>query len=303
MQNGSSASRYLFALLGGAAVAYAVVHFVPGAAPGAGGSTPSPHLPLPALSSLPPLPSLEAFTRLGAKPSADAGAPNAAAPAAAPIVEEVPVPGDLPVFVVRGDGSGRPLRTVFLTGSCTHPFPSVSAFRKAAAEHGGVVALQGDVPCAGKPSSLRRWSRDAAALHARIEAALRAAGAPATSDLTLMGYSQGAERAEWLGSRFRAEYTRFALLAGPVVPTAAHLADARGVVTMAAWGDARETMESGARRLRRARIPAVYMELPSGEHGHLGPEADAVIGRALDWLDAPPEVKAARSAALREKRP
>src|SRR4051794_9244877 len=81
-------------------------------------------------------------------------------PPEAPPDEEahaVPVEGDLEIYVVRAARPGRAAPVVFLTGSCTHPLTYVKAFRHAGAEHGGLVALQGDLPCKGDPT-LRRWS-------------------------------------------------------------------------------------------------------------------------------------------------
>jgi pimeloyl-ACP methyl ester carboxylesterase len=210
---------------------------------------------------------------------------------------EVDVEGDLPIYVLRG-ADGRPPRTIFLTGSCTHPLTYTTAFRGAARAHGGLVALQGDQPCKGDPT-LRRWSPDTIATSARIDAALRAAGAADadTGELTLMGYSQGAERAEWLARRFPAKYTRFVLMAGPVVPSAARLAGARAVATLAGYGDVRENMADGARRLRRAKIPASYFELPGVHHGELSPAVDEVVARAFDWLDATADASPTASVA------
>ena len=186
---------------------------------------------------------------------------------------------------MRAAREGWRAPAVFLTGSCTHPLTYVNAFRHAAAEHGGLVALQGDLPCKADPT-LRRWSPDTVLTSARIDAALRAAGARAIDDVTLVGYSQGAERAEWLARRYPAKYTRFVLMAGPVVPSPARFEGARAVTTLAGYGDVRENMADGARRLRRASIPATYIELPGGtHHGELAPTADAFVGRALDWID------------------
>jgi pimeloyl-ACP methyl ester carboxylesterase len=192
----------------------------------------------------------------------------------------------LPAYVVRGRDK-TVARTVFLSGSCTTPVRYITAFRTAAAEHGGLVALQGDKPCR---DGSRRWGPDSVATSARIEAALHAAGVGGSNeeltDITIVGYSQGAERAEWLAHRFPAKYTRFVLMAGPVVPSGNRMSSARAVVTLAGYGDVRENMADGAKRLRRSSIPAIYMELPGGtHHGELSPAVDAVVGQAFAWLD------------------
>jgi predicted esterase len=201
-------------------------------------------------------------------------------------IDEVEVEGDLPVYVVRTAKGVATARAVFLTGSCTTPLTYLRAFRQAAAEHGGIVALQGDRPCR---DGSRRWSPDTVGTSARIEAALRAAGIEDANDVTLVGYSQGAERAEWLAHRFPAKYTRFVLMAGPIVPSRVRFENARAVVTLAGYGDVRENMAGGAKRLRRAAIHALYMELPGGargRHGELPLSADRVVARAFDWLDS-----------------
>jgi pimeloyl-ACP methyl ester carboxylesterase len=221
-------------------------------------------------------------------------------------IEQIAVDGDLPVYVVRAVAGTRARRTVFLTGSCTTPLDYLTALRHAAAEHGGIVALQGDRPCR---DGTRRWSPDTIATSARIHAALHAAGIEeAATATTLVGYSQGAERAEWLAHRFPLAYTRFVLMAGPIVPSRDRFSGARGVVTLAGYGDVRENMADGAKRLRRASIPAIYMELPGLQHGELSPAAGSVVGRAFDWLDAnaleatPPPRAQARGVRVRPKR-
>jgi pimeloyl-ACP methyl ester carboxylesterase len=198
-------------------------------------------------------------------------------------IEEIAVAGDLPVYVVRAADGVATRRAVFLTGSCTTPLTYLHAFRDAASEHGGIVALQGDKTCR---DGTRRWSANTLATSARIDAALRAIGIDDATDVVLVGYSQGAERAEWLAHRFPLKYTRFVLMAGPIVPSRARLAEARGVVTLAGFGDVRENMADGARRLRRSAIPAIYMELPGLQHGELSPAAGVIVAKAFDWLDA-----------------
>ncbi len=216
-----------------------------------------------------------------------------------PAITSLAIDDDLPAFVIRPAPNTPPSRTVFLTGSCTTPVTYLEPLRHAAAAHGGIVALQGDTPCR---DGSRRWSPDTIGTAARIDAALRAAGFDDLTDITLVGYSQGAERAEWLAHRFPAKYTRFILMAGPILPSHARFSEAHGVVTLAGYGDVRENMANGAKRLRRAAIPALYMELPGVEHGQLAPGANEVVGLAFDWLDAnarPPRERARE----RERKP
>jgi hypothetical protein len=232
-------------------------------------------------------------------------------------IEELAVEGDLPIYVVRGN-DGKIARTVFLTGSCTTPVTYLTALRNAAAAHGGMIALQGDTLCR---DGTRRWSPDTPGISARIDVALLAAGAIAGdgdgdgdgdddgdsgAGVTVVGYSQGAERAEWLAHQFHAKYTRFVLLAGPIVPAPNRFSGARAVALLAGYGDVRENMAVGAKKLRRANVPAIYLELPgSGHHGELSPASDAVVSSALAWvLAAPPnDAPLAHHRGARVKRP
>ena len=58
----------------------------------------------------------------------------------------VPVPGALPAFAVTGPHRACP-QLVFLSGMCSHGLGYIQAFQFAAHEHGGIMALQGDIDC------------------------------------------------------------------------------------------------------------------------------------------------------------
>lgn len=200
-------------------------------------------------------------------------------------VETVPIAGDLPAFVFRGTPvAGRPM--VFLSGVCTHPVGYVQSFQGTAAAHGDVVTIQGDVSCGGN-GALRQWSADLDAMDRRIEAALRASGLAVEAPLgvTVIGYSQGAERAERLVARWPARYSSAVFIASPIVPSPRDLAKASAVVLMAGTLESQANMRSAVGPLTRAGIPATFIELPGARHGQLGPEPSGPMGRALDFLD------------------
>lgn len=192
------------------------------------------------------------------------------------------------------------MRAVFLAGSCTHPETYLAAFEKEVADHGDLIALQGDVPCPGSDPKLRKWSTDAERMTKRIDAALRAAGIESARGLTLIGYSQGAERAEWLSKYDQRKFTKFVLIASPIVPSPARLSGARAVVTMAGRGDEREKMSAGARDLRHARLRALYIELPSTHHGQLHDDDGPLFDQAFSWLETQ-DVAHGRAARVRGK--
>lgn len=228
-------------------------------------------------------------------------APLPSAPAETPrLLEEIEVPGDLPAYVIHRRGDASRMRAVFLAGSCTHPETYLAAFEKEVADHGDLIALQGDVPCPGSDPKLRKWSTDAERMTKRIDAALRAAGIESARGLTLIGYSQGAERAEWLSKYDQRKFTKFVLIASPIVPSPARLSGARAVVTMAGRGDEREKMSAGARDLRHARLRALYIELPSTHHGQLHDDDGPLFDQAFSWLETQ-DVAHGRAARVRGK--
>lgn len=195
---------------------------------------------------------------------------------------EMPVPGDVPAFVVTGPG-GAPPRMVFLHGMCGHGLGYIQSFQAAAREHGGVLALQGDISCGGE-GVFRKYSFALEPTDARIREALAAVGGEAR-DLTLIGYSQGAYVAERLAARWPDRYARVVLLGAPTTPLLSRLRDVRGAVMISGEFDAKYRMKDGARTLAAAGIPATYLEMPDAHHGQMT-EAERIMDEALDWLDA-----------------
>lgn len=214
-----------------------------------------------------------------------APSPAEEVPPASDEIELLAIDGDVPAYVVRGV-PGTPVRGVFLGGSCTHPRASLEVLRRVANEHGAIIGLQGDQPCPGGDASLRRFSSDTQILEKRIRAAVAVAGAAGTTPITIIGYSQGAERAEWLANRAGEAFNRFVLVSGPIIPQPSRFAHAHGVVTLAGPGDVRENMAVGARRLHARTIPAIYMEMPSRHHQELDPAAAETLAGAFEWLEA-----------------
>jgi len=222
-------------------------------------------------------------------PPSPATSPSPASPAAGPVdpgpvrTEDIPVPGDLPAVVVRGAKEHR-MPMLFLAGMCVHPGGYVMAFQHTAASRGDLVAVQGDVSCGGD-GSMRRWSGDLEAMDRRIEAAFRAAGLDAPRGVTVIGYSQGAERAEKLAARWPERYSAAILMAGPVKPTPARLARTRAVVLMAGSHDAQEKMRSAVSSFETVGIPSTFFELPNARHGSMGDAPEASMTAALDFIE------------------
>ncbi len=216
-------------------------------------------------------------------PAAAEPLPSASASAALhPTLETLEVPGDLPALVVRGQGRER---MVFLHAACWQGRGHAQAFEQAAANHGLLLVLAGDVAC---EEAHRTWSLNAQRTHQRIKAALKAAGQDeAAGDVILIGYSLGATMAERLVTRWPDDYTRVILIAGPEIPAERNFDHAKAVVTIACERDRHDLMMQGADRLQKAGIRAKFMILPAAAHGWMGPQAEPVMAEALDWLGQP----------------
>jgi predicted esterase len=172
---------------------------------------------------------------------------------------------------------------VFLHGMCGHGLGYAQAFQFAAAKKGTLVAPQGDRKCGDGPWAA--WSNDIDALDDRIVAAFRALGDTGPiEDVVMMGYSQGAIRAESMARKWPRRYTRLVLMASPRIPSAKGLSSLRAAVTMAGERDRQDLMKKAARALASAGIPCSYRVIPEATHGAMGPTPEKTMGEALDWL-------------------
>ncbi len=216
--------------------------------------------------------------------------PAAQAPTAAPpepaAVERVAVAGDRAAWMVRGKDGASP-RIVFMPGICSSSYAYLMNFREAARAHGGVVAIDGDLPCGAANSGYHSFSWDPVRQRARLEKALVAAGVTAIpkEGLTVVGYSAGAGIGELIAARWPDRYSEVVLIGAPSDPSTVHLAGARAVVTMSCSRDVPARMKDAAKRLLARGVPASYLEMPGCTHGNIA-DGDRVFLEAFDWLDA-----------------
>lgn len=233
-----------------------------------------------ACSRTPPPPPTISATPSAPTPTV-APVPPPPAPPPPAVVTKVAVPKDGLASIVQGlpDAS---LHTIFLPGMCSNAGAYLHAFPRAAQREGGVLAIEGDQPCV---PGYHTFSWDAAKQHARIEAALVAAGVheiPA-GGLTIVGYSQGASIAEQLAARWPERYTRVVLIGAPTDPSTKSLSAARGVVTMSCDHDVPWRMKEAARLLSRKGVPATYVQMPTCSHGHIT-DGDTTFDTAFAFL-------------------
>lgn len=201
----------------------------------------------------------------------------------------IAVDGDTPIEVVPGPPDSDRV-VIYMHGVCgdVHAFGS---WVGAATRHATFIAMRGDQPCERRRGRYK-WSYNFAHLDRRITRAIRAANVLRTRPLdekrvALIGYSQGARRAEQMASKFPGRYRRVAIIAIVSEPSAALLHKAHSILLMAGSRDARDHIKAGAAKLERAGKRVQYLELPGARHGEYGPEAPAVMRKALDWLFAP----------------
>ncbi|HET7540397.1 MAG TPA: hypothetical protein VFK05_11020 [Polyangiaceae bacterium] len=188
----------------------------------------------------------------------------------------------LPTYVMRGEPHGA-AKLVFIHGMCGHALGYAQSFQWSAAKHGLLIAPQGDVPCSpGSPWA--KWSLDTEALDTRIVAAFRALSPSEPAlDIALIGYSQGASRAEALARRWPKRYTRLILIAGPTKVSPAGLS-VHSTLMMAGSLDRQNLMQASARAFAAAGRRSRYMALPNARHGSMGDTPEQTMGAALSWL-------------------
>lgn len=216
----------------------------------------------------------------------------------------VPIPGDAAARVVQGRAGTREA-IVYLPGLCGD-ITAIDSWAGAASRYGTLVAVNGDIRCHG--SRRFRWSMNIARIQQRIDRALEVvkssrAGRLRTRRLTLIGYSQGATRAQSLAQRYPRRYPRVLLGSPPTRISKQKLSGAKAVAVVGGQLEAKARMRAGVAALRDAGESVRFLVLPGVGHGHYGPDADQVMGHALDFLfrTAPPEADAALSA--RRSRP
>lgn len=200
---------------------------------------------------------------------------------AAPVfARTVSIEGDLPIFVVEAKQKSD-VRMVFLHGACTHALGYIQAFQFTAAEHGTLMALQGEHDCG---HTYRSWAGDATRTLDRIETAFGQIGHHEQGPILAIGHSQGAVLAASLAAKYPKQYTRLILIGSPKVVQAHTLKALEGAVMMAGTFDNRALMRESMKELLAVGVPTTFIEIPNAQHGQLL-QGEKVMGEALQWLE------------------
>lgn len=209
------------------------------------------------------------------------------APPHVPLGEELSIPGDRAAYVLPGvEGDRR--RIVYLHGMCGD-VTAADYFRVAVRQHGTLLALRGDTPCAGERF---KWRDEPSKIRERVRTALKRLNAHNGTELSLegvilFGYSQGADRAEKLAQQYPKLFPRVVLGGPPMRASPAKLGAAKRVAIFGGELETTETMRDGAAALQAAGIACRYFTLDCAYHGYYGTRAEEQLAEVLDWVAAP----------------
>lgn len=198
---------------------------------------------------------------------------------------DVAIDGDRDLRVAHAEGSNRHA-LVYLHGMCGDS-KGADPWTDLATERGTLVVVRADVPCGDRPGY--KWPAEPEAIEARIVRALEQVkssrnGLLDLDRVTLVGYSQGAHRAELLAARYPDKYKNL-VLGGP--PTAALPENLKAATRVAVLGGELENathMKKGASDLAAAGITSRFFLLPKTGHGGYGPEGHRVMAEVFTWL-------------------
>lgn len=201
---------------------------------------------------------------------------------------DIPVPGDRPLRVAHA-GADEERAIVYLHGMCGAE-EGADVWADLATSHGTLITLRADVPCGDRPGF--KWPKEPDAIQARVEHALAVVrelrdGHLARDDVWLVGYSQGAHRAERLAAAFPHLYRTLALGGTPTVPSPDRLRHARRVAVFGGELENTSHMVEGYLALDAAGLPTDFFILPRAGHGTFGPEGRRVMSEIFSYLRQP----------------
>lgn len=243
-------------------------------APNAGGAKPERRQakPLPATTS--------------PEPVRPAPARSVTGPSPAPI-RFVPVSGEEPARVAPAEGGSKRV-VIYLHGFCSDA-SSIAEWAPSAQKHATLIAPHGELDCDGQKGRFR-WGNDVRYIDYRIQRAIRSVSKALgveleRSDVTIAGYSEGADRAQALAWLFPKHYRRAVLMSGPDVPSFDKVRGLDRLAVLRGEREYRRTYRMSAEHFDKAGLPSRFWELPGASHGELGPEAARVMAEVFDFTE------------------
>lgn len=198
---------------------------------------------------------------------------------------EMPLPGDRSLRVSHA-GPAQSHAIIYLHGMCGNS-KGADPWSDLATEYGSLIVVRADEPCGDRPGY--KWPKDLSLIQARIDAALAAVNKARGGFLdlehpTLIGYSQGAYRAEQLARAYPERYTRAMLGGPPTPPSYEALKSLSSVAVLGGELEDRAHMEIGTADLIARGMRAKFFLLPKVHHGSYGPHGKEVVGQALNFI-------------------
>lgn len=198
---------------------------------------------------------------------------------------EMPLPGDRSLRVSHA-GPAQSHAIIYLHGMCGNS-KGADPWSDLATEYGSLIVVRADEPCGDRPGY--KWPKDLSLIQARIDTALAAVknargGFLDLEHPTLIGYSQGAYRAEQLVGAYPERYTRAMLGGPPTPPSYEALKSLSSVAVLGGELEDRAHMEVGTADLIARGMRAKFFLLPKVHHGSYGPHGKEVVGQALNFI-------------------
>ena len=198
---------------------------------------------------------------------------------------ERPVKGDRDLRVAHAPASNLEA-LVYLHGMCGNS-KGAEPWVEQALERGTLIVVRANVPCPDRPGY--KWPKSALAIQKRVKAALALvkkdrAGLLNTESVTLIGYSQGAHRAERLAEIAPNMYPRIILGGAPTLSAYARLEKVRALAYLGGSKEKREHMEASQLLMSKAGVNARFFLLPGAPHGSYGKKGPQVMGQVFQFL-------------------
>lgn len=202
---------------------------------------------------------------------------------------EVLVPGERPLRVTHAPAEVDHA-IVYLHGMCGNP-KGADPWADLAAERGTLIVLRATVPCPDRPGY--KWPTEVTLIQQRVDAALdfvaeERGGLLDKKVLTIVGYSQGANRAEKLAALAPERYPLVILGGAPTAPSPELLHPSQRVAILGGELEDTRHMEAGYLDLAQAGIATRFFLLPGAHHGNYGPQGRRVMQEVFTFLDARP---------------
>jgi pimeloyl-ACP methyl ester carboxylesterase len=176
---------------------------------------------------------------------------------------------------------------IYLHGMCGNS-RGADPWADLAAQRGTLIVLRATVPCPDRPGY--KWPTDIELIQRQIDAALdlvaeKRGGRLEKRVLSIVGYSQGAHRAEKLAALAPQRYPLVVLGGPPTAPSPELLGPTHRIAILGGELEDTTHMEAGRLDLAQAGVTTRFFLLPGAHHGDYGPHGRRVMQEVFAFLD------------------